>query len=516
MKYLLMMFCVSTLVAQNAKISFQHDLNYCPETHADLSILRDYDPFEGLPTVPFRIELDGIAYDFFFPSNTLRYVARVPVADNRVASHTETRKPIRLIVDRPWILDSSRPTGQLEIVDDDRLGGLISMIPIGVSALGYLTDGSLVTFTQPDRDDYRIDFRGRTSSSVNFLQSKVQLRPIRFEGLSDGGCLVSFSAVWTPIRPGAKDYSILMRFDETSWKQLSTTEEGMLRYRVDDHGRILYWVRGESGNSPLQRLLSTGAIDDSFRPPQVDGVILDFVPDGQTVILLTRKADPIPTFQLWRTYQEGPPAKLISQQQETIGNSELKIAPGGRIVVAHLGLQAPGGTGGGPCWIKRFNADGTVDEQFGDRGTIVFPKSDFVSPPALDLSGNLYVASEPMVGKLLPRRLVRFNSSGQPDPSFLAPDLPFSPGPVVLDGAEKVLALVAPSFPAPGVELRTTLPTRLAWTDRGELDFTEATPGYRYQIQSSTNLVDWKATLGPVHVENTETGGTFFRWLAEW
>jgi hypothetical protein len=516
MKHLLLMFCVSTLVAQNAKISFQHDLNYCPEKQADLSILRDYDPFAGQPSVPFRIEIDGTAHDFMFPSNTLRYIARVPLVDNRAASRAEIRKPIRLIVDRPWVFDSSRPTAQLEIVDDDRLGGLVSLIPIGSSPLGYLTDGSLVTFTQQGRDDYRIDFRGKTSSSVSFLQSKVQLRPSVFQETSDGGCLVSFSAVWTPPRAGAKDYSTIMKFDANSSKQVITTEEGMLRYRVDDQGRILYWIRSNGGNSPLQRLVPAGAPDPSFTPPQVDGIALDFVPDRQSVILLTRRTGPTPTFQLWRTYQDGSPAKLITQQDDIIGNSELRIAPGGKIVVAHLGVQAPGGNSGGPCWIKRFNDDGTLDEQFGDQGTIEFPKSDFISPPALDFSGNLYVASEPMVGKVLPRRLVRFNSSGQPDPSFLAPDLPFSPGPLVLQAGERILALMNPSFPDAAAELRTTLPTRLAWTDKGELDFTEATPGYRYQIQSSTNLVDWKATLGPVHVESKETGGTYFRWLAEW
>jgi hypothetical protein len=514
MKYLSLLFCVSTLVAQDAKISFQYEINHCPESHADISILRDYDPFAGLPAVPFRIGLNGIAHDFIFPSNSLSYVAHLVLTDNLVASPTEVRKSITLAVDRPWILDSSRSTAQLEIVDNDRLGGLISIVPKDRTPLGYLRDGSLATFAPLDRGDYRIDFRGKTTSSITLVQGRVQLQPVQFHPTSDGGCLVSFSAILTPIRPGEAEFSMLMKIGDQAPRILLTTEEGIVRYRVDERGRILYWVNGPSGKSPLQRLLPSGDQDTSFSVGRVDGVSVDFVPAGENIVQLTRPTGAAQAFELWLTFPNGSPSMLLSRNQGSVDNTDLRVTPGGQLLVAQLGLQAPGGRSGGPCWIQRFNLDGSVDAGFGDGGTISFAKSDFLSPLALDSQGNLYVASEPMAGKVLPRRLVRFNPAGQPDSSFLAPDLPFSPGPLLLDGFGKLLARV--NSKASGVELKTALTTRLVWEPDGRLDFTEATPGYRYQIESSSNLLDWQASPGPIRIDTSKSGGKFFRWQAEW
>jgi uncharacterized delta-60 repeat protein len=83
------------------------------------------------------------------------------------------------------------------------------------------------------------------------------------------------------------------------------------------------------------------------------------------------------------------------------------VTPEGRILVAGAALAYPGVH----SWIRAYLPDGTLDPQFGDRGTAEFGTEHGVVSMDVDPNGRILVG-------LTPARLQRLNPAGGPDPSF--------------------------------------------------------------------------------------------------
>lgn len=134
-----------------------------------------------------------------------------------------------------------------------------------------------------------------------------------------------------------------------------------------------------------------------------------------TMVLLGPNGVPV------RTFGQGGSVVLPDLYGEGFG---LRADLRGGILLAMIVL-APGANlapGGGTLSIARFNADGSLDSAYANRGILALPltasRAYSMAPPhTLDCDGAMLVSGVPPPGDGAPR-LLRFDRSGAPDRTF--------------------------------------------------------------------------------------------------
>jgi uncharacterized delta-60 repeat protein len=262
-----------------------------------------------------------------------------------------------------------------------------------------------------------------TSFGDNGVAAKEQLLMMDSMALApDGGIVISTRYGWVFQRynpDGTLDQSwgdngsVIVDYDgkpalETDGKVVFDTELGDITFQPDGKMLAVAAVRLESGARKstygVLRLNADGSVDQSFGN---GGVVHTSDPEEQWVDVDAR----------------------IAVQRD------------GKIVIAG---------GDGNIQMIRYNADGSLDQSFGDNGQVVGPANEAggMADIAFQADGKIVLSSQDGA--------IRYNADGSLDRTFIAPNFPpgasvaIAPdGDILVAGLEPRLHTSPPSGPAP-------------------------------------------------------------------
>ena len=493
-----------------------------------LQIQRDDKPSTA---IPFTLELGQTSSNgervilsstaMVYPAMTHLMEVSVPLKLDDQVRGGDRALQIRMSLAEGWTNSSFFTNVLLTLLDDERLGGAVSVFQEVSIPAGYLKDGTLVALRHSGYSNelVRVHSDGIVEPGLplwNSFQDPIEgVDRFQLTALSDGGCFLQCERLGNPPNCGPN-----LRRITADWQFITPFEEIDPTFTVREILELPDKSLLVSGTAPstnsagrLRHLTSSGARIPGFELPSSlsHWRLLTFLTlsDGD-ILGAFQSADTKPLIQVVRLNKDGSVGKVLLTPRFIPYISQLIELPEGRILAVDWQFPVQGALNLNSGQLFCILPQGGIDPSFGGSKDGFLKFDGYISRVSFDgrwiyLVNHLYPGTPP------PRRslkLTRFDLHGVRDPLF---EPPLAYWPATQSGLTISPQGDLTTFCAFGgsdvlVNLRTELPARLSIaksSDSGvSLEARELTPGYRYRVERTRDLDSWESlttidTAGP-------------------